>query len=147
MSEEQIPGDRVVGRYKHGELTVDDLASLTPGLGALMPVISQRYWILYHAAQGGNWGLAAYQLSQIRHLLSVGATTRPKMARYLKAFIQGHLEAIRQAVEAQDLERFERAHRKGADAANTYHRETGHPEVVWQLPPDPPAHLRLTSPD
>lgn len=145
MSEDKIPGDRVVGRYKHGELTLDQLASLTPGLGTLMPLVSDRYWILYYAAQGGHWDLARYQLNQIRHLLTVGSTTRPKMERYLQAFIQGHLEALRRTIEAADWPAFEQAYRKGIDGANAYHAQTGHPEVVWQLPQEPPQHLKLSS--
>lgn len=144
MGDEKIPGDRVVGRYKQGELTVDDLARLTPGLGSLMPIISDRYWVLYYAAQGGNWDLASYQINQIRHLMTVGSTTRPKMERFLQAFIQGHLEALRRAVAERDWNAFERAYRKGIGAANAYHVETGHGEITWQLPDAPPKHLKLS---
>ena len=48
-----------VGRTKHGELTLDQIAELQPGLGTLMRDISDRYWIAYYAAKGGNWKLAA----------------------------------------------------------------------------------------
>ncbi|MCZ7626382.1 MAG: hypothetical protein M5R38_11860 [Candidatus Methylomirabilis sp.] len=51
----------IVGRTKHGELTLDQIAELQPGLGQLMPLMSERYWICYYAAKGGNWALAAYQ--------------------------------------------------------------------------------------
>ena len=44
----------IVGHTKHGDLTLDQLAELQPGLGTLMRDISDRYWILYYAAQGGN---------------------------------------------------------------------------------------------
>ena len=68
----------VVGRTKHGELTLDQLAELQPGLGQLMPLVSERYWILYYAAKGGNWSLAHYQLRSLRSLWKKMSTTRPK---------------------------------------------------------------------
>jgi hypothetical protein len=132
-----------VGRSRHGELTLDQIAELQPGLGRLMPDVSERYWILYYAARGGNWGLARYCVQQIRALFRVGATTRPQMRRYLEAFDQGHLGAIDEAIAKQDFAAFEVAYRKGIDGANAFHAATNHPEIVWQLPPNPPQHLYL----
>lgn len=133
-----------MGRTRHGELSLDQLAELQPGLGQLMPQISQRYWILYYAARGGNWALAHYQLRGIRGLMRIGETTRPKMAKFLRAFQEGHLGAIEKAIEARDWADFEKAYGEGIKGANSYHATTGHPEVVWQLPPTPPEHLVLT---
>lgn len=134
---------RLVGRTRHTELTLDELADLQPGLGRLMPDVSERYWILYYAAKGGNWKLAQYCVNQIRGLFRVGSTTRPNMRRYLEAFDHGHLRAIEAAIAQRDVAAFETAYRKGIDGANAMHAATNHPEVVWQLPPEPPRHLYL----
>src|SRR5437879_10741944 len=74
--------ERPVARTKHCELSLDQLAEIQPGLGRLMPEVSERFWILYYAAKEGNWGLAQYQLNGVRNLLRIGAVTRPKMANY-----------------------------------------------------------------
>lgn len=134
---------RLVGRTRHTELSLDEIADLQPGLGRLMPDVSERYWILYYAAKGGNWGLAQYCVNQIRALFRVGATTRPTMRRYLEAFDHGHLRAIESAIAQRDFAAFESAYRKGIDGANAMHAATNHPEIIWQLPPNPPQHLHL----
>jgi hypothetical protein len=83
------------GRSRHGELSLDQLAELQPGLGRLMPDVGRRYWILFYAARGGNWELAHYQWRQLRHLFQIGATTRPKMAVHLEAFMAGAMRPSR----------------------------------------------------
>jgi hypothetical protein len=132
-----------VGRTKHGEFTLDQIAALLPGLGVLMPQISRRFWILYYAAQGGNWELAQYQLEQLRYLLHVGATTRPKQAERLNAFSQGPLGHVEEAITQRDWATFEQAFQRAAKGANAMHKATGHPEIQWTLPPNPPEELEL----
>ena len=143
MSEqEQVP----VGRTRHAEFTLDQIAEMQPGLGMLMPQVSDRYWIMYYAAKEGNWPLARHQLHEMEGLLKLGATTRPKMAQYLNAFIQGHLSGIERAIKQEDFSAFQTAYQHGIQGANAYHQETGHREIVWQLPADPPQHLVLKPP-
>ena len=136
-------GEEVKGRSRHVELTVDQLVELQPGLGRLMPEVGRRYWTLYYAACGGNWDLAAYQLRQIESLFRLGATTRPKMERHLEAFRLATLEPLARQVEARDLAAFERTFREGIESANRFHEVTGHSEIRWRLPAEPPPDLDL----
>jgi hypothetical protein len=131
------------GRSRHGELTLDQLVELQPGLGRLMPDVGRRYWILFYAAQGGNWELAHYQWRQLRHLFQIGATTRPKMAVHLEAFMARAMRALEEAIVAKDWVSFEKAHRNGAEIANRFHQVTGHPEIRWRLPQSAPQELDL----
>src|SRR3972149_3150303 len=104
-----------LGRSRHVELSLDQLVELQPGLGRLMPEVSRRYWVLYYAARGGNWELAAYQLRQIVQLFRIGSTTRPKMEKHLEAFRLGTLEHLAAAVEGRDWPTFDSAYRPGAE--------------------------------
>jgi hypothetical protein len=108
-----------------------------------MPDVGRRYWILYYAARGGNWALAAHQLRQMRHLFTIGATTRPKMAKHLEAFARGTLDRLEAAIEAQDLGAFEPLFREGIESANRFHVTVNHPEIRWRLPSAPPEDLDL----
>jgi hypothetical protein len=137
-----MPED-IKGRSRHVELTIDQLVELQPGLGRLMPDVGRRYWILYYAARGGNWPLAAHQLRQMRHLFTIGATTRPKMAKHLEAFARGTLDHLQAAIEAQDMAAFEPVFREGIDSANRFHATVNHPEIRWRLPSAPPEDLDL----
>jgi hypothetical protein len=131
------------GRSRHVELDLDQLVELQPGLGRLMPEVGHRYWVLYYAARGGNWELAAYQVRQIVHLFRIGATTRPKMEKHLEAFRLGTLDHLMAAIEHRDGTAFETAYREGIESANHFHGVTGHPEIRWRLPEEPPKDLDL----
>lgn len=135
--------DQPTGRTKHTSLTLDEIASMQPGLGRLMPEVAQRYHIAYYAANGGNWRLAAYQLRELAGLLRLGAVTRPMYETQLTAFDRVHLTALLEAVASHDFQTFERAFAQATEMANGYHQATGHPEIVWRLPQSPPEHLEL----
>ncbi len=139
---EEIPGP--VGYTKHTDLSLDPIAELQPGLGCIMPQVSERYWIFYYAAKGGNWTLATRQRSDPSGLLRLGAVTRPKYKDHLEASLGGHVLALTRAIKSEDWPAFERAYQKGIDGSNAYHRDFDHAEIEWALPLDPPKHLRLT---
>ena len=133
----------IVGRTKHGELTLDQLAELQPGLGTLMRDISDRYWILYYAAKGGNWDLAAYQLRGLRSLYKKGATTRPKYKGMLDNYAGKIFDPLDKHVAARNFPAFEKTYMAGIELANKMHVASNHGEVVCKLPPTPPQHLDL----
>lgn len=132
------------GKSKHVELSLDQLVELQPGLGRLMPEISRRYWILYYAAHGGNWELAHHQWKQLTHLFKMGSTLRPKQEKNLSAFQSGSMRPIEDAIAAKDWAAFDKAFRAGIDSANKFHAITGHPEIRWQLPDEPPKEFDLS---
>jgi hypothetical protein len=134
---------RIVGRTKHGELTLDQLAELQPGLGTLMRDVSDRYWIAYYAAQGGNWDLAAYQLRGLRSLWKKMSTTRPKYRGMLEDYSQKIFDPLDQHINAKDFPAFDQTYRQGIEFANKLHVAAHHGEIVWKLPANPPAHLDL----
>src|SRR5437870_13890226 len=113
----------IVGRTKHGELTLDQLAELQPGLGTLMRDISDRYWILYYAAKGGNWELAAYQLRGLRSLYKKGATTRPKYKGMLENHEKKIFDALDKHIVAKDFAAFEKTYMAGIELANKMRSE------------------------
>jgi len=133
----------IVGRTKHGELTLDQIAELQPGLGTLMRDVSDRYWIAYYAAKGGNWDLAAYQLRGVRSLFKKGNLTRPKYKGMVEKYTKKILDPLDERVLAKDFAGFEKAYMEGIELANKMHEETNHGEIIWKLPPNPPQHLDL----
>jgi len=136
-------GPAPAGRSRHGTLTLDQLAELQPGLGRLMPEASDAYFAAFYAAKGGNFALARYMVRKIKSLFRMGAMTRPKYAKLLEAFIAGQLDPLEAAAEACDPAAFEALFGRATEVANRMHAETGHPEIRWRLPPEPPRHLDL----
>ena len=132
-----------VGRTKHGELTLDQLAELQPGLGQLMPLVSERYWTLYYAAKGGNWALADYELRGLKSLWQKMSTTRPKYKDMLETYAQMIFDPLAQQIASKNLAEFEKTYQAGVGLANKMHVASHHAEIVWKLPPNPPPHLDL----
>ncbi|NQU11914.1 hypothetical protein HQ590_14055 [bacterium] len=139
MSDDQTP----VGHTKHGVLSLDQIAGLQPGLGQLMPQVSDRYWILYYAAHGGNWALAEYQLRSLRSLWAKMSLTRPKYRAMLEEYATRIFGPLEQHLRGHDLTAFEKVYHEGIEFANKLHVTTNHPEIVWQLPTTQPLHLKL----
>lgn len=133
----------IIGRSKHGELTLDQIAEMQPGLATLMREVSDRYWIAYYAAKGGNWGLAAYQLRALGKRLADGALTRPKHKGMLESYTKQIVEPLLQQCDAKDFPSFEKTYQAGIALANQMHGATKHAYIQWKLPATPPPHLDL----
>jgi hypothetical protein len=130
--------DEIVGRTKHGELTLDQMAGMMPGMAELMLRLAQRYHVMYYAAKAGNWQLAAYQLSGARKALSTAKLTRPKYQEAIDRFTREFLDPIDSAVRAQDWSRFEQLVQKSIEASDVYHQEWGYAYIRYRMPEHPP---------
>jgi len=135
-----------VARTKHTELTLDQIGGLMPGLGSLMPIISERFGWAYHAAKGGNWDLAHYQLRKVRKLLAVGKMTRPKWKKTIDVYDEAFLQPMATAIAARDWNGFETAARGAVDDANRIHVEIGYGYIVYKIPEEGPPHMSVEPP-
>jgi len=133
----------IVGRTKHGKLTLDQLAELQPGLGQLMPLASERYWTLYYAAKGGNWALADYELRGLKSLWQKMGTTRPKYKGMLEDYARKIFDPLARQIAAKNFTEFDEIYQAGIALANSMHVASNHAEIAWKLPPNPPQHLDL----
>lgn len=127
----------------HGTLTVDDLASLQPGMARLMDELSRRYWALYYAAKAGNWELARYMVKEVEKILRAAALVRPKYAEDIASFTRDRLGPIEAAIEAHDWPAFETAYRRGIEASDEYHDKYNKGFIRFRLPDRPPEWLDL----
>src|ERR1700686_1160220 len=95
--------DRPKIKTKHGEVSLEQIASLLPGAGDVMVVVSPNSGNLWHAAHGGNWDLASFYFRRTRTLLRNLSQTRPKYEAQLVEFEREHLEPIGAALLPRDL--------------------------------------------
>jgi hypothetical protein len=125
-------------------LELEALTQLQPGLARLMPEVGDRFWKAWYAAQAQNWPLAAWQLREMRKLLRLGTVTRPKYTDDLEEYIEEDVQPLLEAIDLQDLPRFQRLYHDAVDAANELHRRWKKEFIVWRLPDQPPPDLDLT---
>jgi hypothetical protein len=127
----------------HREMSLEEVATIQPGLGRIMPEIGQRTWKLYYAAKAENWPLATFQAKEIKGLMELGAFTRPKHEDALNKFMEENWKPVQDAINKKDFRTFEQAFHQAVEAANAYHDLKDKPYIVWRLPETPPPDLDL----
>lgn len=137
----------VKAKTPYGEMTIDQLAEIQPGMAAIMKVVGDRYTQTYYAVKGGNWKLAAYHLNQLRSAFRTAKVTRPKFAEDLDAFDKEFLQPIFKAIHDQDWNQFEVAFKKGEAGSDIYHDKRGYPHIRYALPADASSNLYLGPPE
>lgn len=116
------------------ESRLNALARVQPGLGVVMHEIGYRATAAYKAANGGNWGLAQYELKEMLEAQEVGEATRPQYAPMLKAFEHANFPPILEAAENKDLDKFNQHFASAVEACNACHVALGHAFIKYQLP-------------
>ncbi len=113
------------------------LNEIQPGLGTVMMEYSTRFTNMYYAAQGGNWALAAYQLTEALEIQETGETTRPARAEALKAFESNYLDPLKKTIDAKDIKKFDAAFNEALQGCNGCHTGQGFPFIKYELPKAP----------
>ena len=131
----------VRAKTPHGEMTVDQLAEIQPGMAAIMKGVGERYTMTYYAAKGGNWKLAAHQLNQVRAAFRISKVTRPKYADDLAAFDKEYLFPIFKAIHGEDWGEFDADFRWGVLGVDHFHDRRGVSYIRYVLPDSPPSNL------
>jgi len=116
---------------------LDALAKIQPGLGTVMIEYGSRFTNVYFAAKGGNWGLAQYQLDEMREIQEVGEATRPKNAPLLKSFEDAFLVPLEKAILAKKWPEFDGLYRDTMEGCNGCHASTAHSFIHFKLPARP----------
>ena len=126
-----------------GQLTLEQLGMIQPGMARIMPEIGARIWKLYYAGKAENWPLAKFQLKEAVNLMEIGVVLRPKYTDTMHTFISEECEAVRKAIEAKDATAFQAAYDAMVEAANAYHVLYDKPFLRWKTPDQPPPDLDM----
>jgi hypothetical protein len=124
-------------------MTLEDMATIQPGLARIMPEIGARTWKLFYAAKLGNWPMAKFQYKEIKGLFELGAFMRPKHEEAINQYLAENWKPLEGPIEQKDFAAFEKAFHASIDAANAYHELKEKPYIYWQLPDAPPPDMDL----
>ena len=130
--------DQVVPTKHNKNMTLGQIAEITPGLGTVMIEYGHRFYIAYYAARAGNWGLANYEITEQTEIQEVGEITRPGHAEELKAFEHAYLDPILKDIKAKDWNSFTAHYAAAVDGCNNCHVGTGHGFIKYRLPTHAP---------
>ncbi len=120
----------------------EPIKSYIPGLEQFMGVIQNEHAKLWYAGSKRNWELAAYQLGEIKELMSDMQDLVPTfkdlpLADMLDAVITGSIADVEKAIEGKDSKKFAATYGKLTDACNACHQATGNGFVVIKRPTQP----------
>lgn len=124
-------------------LTIEDIATVQPGLARIMPEIGARTWKLYYAAKAGNWPMAKFQWKETKGLFELGAFMRPKHEEAINKYLEEDWSRLEAPIKNEDFAAFEQAFEHCVDMANAYHELKDKPYLRWKLPDTPPPDLDL----
>lgn len=113
-----------------------------PGIEQFMNVIQREHAKLWYAGKAHNWPLAAYQLSEIKEVMSDVQDVAPTfknlpLATMLDAVITGEVAQLEKAVDAKNAKAFAAGYGKLTAACNACHQATGNGFIVIQRPGAP----------
>jgi len=124
-------------------MTIEDMATVQPGLARIMPEIGMRTWKLYYAARAGNWPMAKFQWKETQGLFELGAFMRPKHEEAINQYLAESWKTLEGPIESKDFATFETAFQTCIEAANAWHEQKDKPYIQWKLPDTPPPDLDL----
>ena len=125
------------------KMTLEDMATIQPGLARIMPEIGARTWKLFYAAKLQNWPMAKFQYKEIIGLFEMGAFMRPKHEEAINQYLAENWKPLEEPIAQKDFAAFETAFHAAIDAANAYHELKEKPYIYWKLPTEAPPDLDL----
>jgi hypothetical protein len=124
-------------------MSIEDMATIQPGLARIMPEIGARTWKLFYAAKAQNWPMAKFQHKEIQGLFELGAFMRPKHEDAISQYLAENWKTLEAPLAAEDFPAFEKAFNECIDMANAYHELKEKPYIRWKLPDAPPPDMDL----
>ena len=114
-----------------------------PGLGEFMTATQLRHAKLWFAGKNDNWGLAAYEVDEIKEGLEDAARLHSifqgiPVAEMIKTIIDPRIERLEKAIAAKNGTQFVAAFDDLTDGCNACHAAAGKPFIRIQRPTAPP---------
>jgi hypothetical protein len=139
--------EKIVVKTRHGELTLEQLAEVQPGIARLMKEIGERFSILYHAAKARSWKLAQHELNVVISMFKTGSTLRPKYSKDFASFTESCLNPLGESIKSRNWNRFEEAFSNAVDQTNRFHEKYEYGFIRYTVSKRPPENLDLSVPD
>jgi hypothetical protein len=113
-----------------------------PGLEWFMNLIQTEHAKLWYAGRARNWRLAAYQLGEIKEIMSdvqdlVPTFRKLPLADMMDAVIVGPIGDLEKAIDAKNPKAFAKGFDQLSAACNACHQATGNGFVHIQRPAGP----------
>lgn len=106
------------------------LEALKPGFTNFMPDFAERFHVMHRAGDAGDWAVAAHELAEMQRLARVSRHIDPKLGALMRAFMDGNLRKLTEAIEHGNARSFQAALKDAVAACNGCHAAAGSTLVV-----------------
>jgi len=113
-------------------------ANYVPRLGDIMGMTQIRHLKLSFAGKLRNWGLAAYELDQIKESFQDASTLYPGIPVTDMTIVAEPVRRLKDAIQAKDSRKFSAAFTQLTAACNGCHQAIGRGFIVIQTPTSAP---------
>lgn len=105
---------------------IDDVKATIPKFAIPMREVGDRFQNMYFAAQGGNWGLAAYMSKYMNAAMNPAKLTKPNEYPLWTSFYSDTFAPVNKAIMAQDGVAFKKAYMAVIQKCNDCHAGMGY---------------------
>ncbi len=105
---------------------IDEIRGALPKFAIPMREVGDRFQNMYFAAQGGNWGLAAYMSKYMNGAMNPAKVTKPKEYEDWKSFYETTFAPVNKAIMAQDIKAFTKEYNAVIKSCNACHEAMGY---------------------
>ncbi len=105
---------------------IDDIKGALPKFAIPMREVGDRFQNMYFAAQGGNWGLAAYMSKYMNGAMNPAMVTKPNEYESWKAFYADTFGPVNKAIATQDFNAFSKEYNAVISSCNACHAGMGY---------------------
>lgn len=127
---------------------IDGIMGALPKFAVPMREVGDRFQNMYFAAEGGNWGLAAYMSKYMDKAMNPAKVTKPKEYPDWTAFYAEDFAAVNKAIAAEDITAFKKEYKAVINSCNDCHSGMGYgfiQVVPLTSPPDQGIQYKLSS--
>lgn len=92
---------------------------------SFMPNIAERFHVMHRAGEAGDWAVASHELEELKRITSLSPTIDEKKGRLMIAMMGPSFDALEEAIEHGNHEKFEKALSQTINTCNSCHVATG----------------------
>ncbi|MDY0282431.1 MAG: hypothetical protein RBR35_17930 [Salinivirgaceae bacterium] len=108
------------------QVQIDAVKAAIPKFAVPMREVGDRFQNMYFAAQGGNWGLAAYMSKYMNSAMNPAKLTKPAEYPAWAGFYNNTFAKVNEAITAQDFKSFEKTYSDAINRCNACHGVMGY---------------------
>ena len=116
------------------EVSTSSPQRYVPRLGDIMNAVQTRHMKLWFAGKSANWGLAAYEIRQLKMSLAEAALLYEGIPVSNVTTMAEPLQALAGAIEAKDPGKFARSYRDLTDKCNGCHQSMERGFIIMRVP-------------